>query len=89
MVLMRARVGGGADCVQVRGGERSAAALREVAGEKIAAAGGRVDYIDLRDVQTLEAVEQVGKQEVLMAVGIWWGDQGIRLLDNIVLPVVP
>jgi pantoate--beta-alanine ligase len=64
-------------------GERSARELERVAREPLEAASARIDYVELRDADTLAEIPgNVGDRGVL-AVACWLG--ATRLIDNIVL----
>jgi pantoate--beta-alanine ligase len=64
-------------------GERSARELERLAREPLEASGARVDYVELRDAETLAEIPgNVGERGVL-AVACWFGPT--RLIDNIVL----
>ena len=66
-----------------RGGERAAAGLLAAARAEIAAAPlARIDYLELRDAETLAAIDQVERPAVL-AVAAFFGTT--RLIDNVVL----
>ena len=43
----------------------------------------KIDYIAVVDNQTLEPVEKITENEVLLAVAVKFGD--IRLIDNVIL----
>jgi len=64
----------------VREGERSAAALRGIIETGIVAAGGGVDYVEIVDAVTLEAVTQVTSPTVV-AIAAKFGT--VRLIDNV------
>jgi pantoate--beta-alanine ligase len=64
-------------------GERSARALERVAREPVEAAGAKIEYVELRDADTLaELPEKVGERGVL-AIACRVG--ATRLIDNLVL----
>lgn len=63
-------------------GERDAEALSELVVQSIEAAGGRVDYVDVRDRDTLASLTTV-EGPALIAVAAWFGKA--RLLDNLLL----
>jgi pantoate--beta-alanine ligase len=64
-------------------GERSARELERVARAPLEAARARVDYVELRDADTLAEIPgNVGERGVL-AVASWFG--ATRLIDNVVL----
>jgi pantoate--beta-alanine ligase len=64
-------------------GERSARELERVAREPVEAAGARIEYVELRDADTLaELPEKVGERGVL-AIACRVG--ATRLIDNLVL----
>jgi pantoate--beta-alanine ligase len=66
----------------VDGGERDASALAAAVAETIADAGGRVDYVELRDPATLDAVAAV-TGTTLLATAAHFG--AVRLIDNVEL----
>jgi pantoate--beta-alanine ligase len=45
--------------------------------------GGRVEYAEIRDPETLEAVERLDGRAALIAVAVWIGD--VRLIDNAII----
>jgi pantoate--beta-alanine ligase len=55
--------------------------VAEFTGE-IEAAGGRVEYAELRHPETLESVSELG-DKTLFAVAVWMGD--VRLIDNAIV----
>jgi len=71
--------------------EGDATAVADVAAhvsEAIAAAGGKVDYVELVDACSLSPVEDASKQATLLAVAAHFDarDTGtVRLIDNIVI----
>jgi pantoate--beta-alanine ligase len=64
-------------------GERDAAALAVTAGERIAAAGARVDYVEVVHPDTLRPVA-VAEPGSVMLVAAFVGKT--RLIDNLRLP---
>ncbi|PWA83090.1 pantoate--beta-alanine ligase [Artemisia annua] len=58
--------------------------LRRSVIEKIEAAGGKVDYVEIVDQKCLEAVEEI-KNGVVVCVAAWFGK--VRLIDNIEIDV--
>jgi pantoate--beta-alanine ligase len=70
--------------IAAESGERNAAKLTEIVRQEIETeplAG--IDYIAVVDNETLEPIEKVGENPVLVAVAVRFGD--IRLIDNVVL----
>ncbi|MGM0574141.1 MAG: pantoate--beta-alanine ligase [Myxococcota bacterium] len=63
----------------VKTGERDADAVRARMEAIIDNAGGRVDYAELVDTDTLTPVQHI-EGEVVVAVAAWFGD--VRLIDN-------
>ena len=67
-----------------KGGERNANRLAEIVRTTIEAEPlARVDYVNVADAETLEAVERVDERAVLLAVAAYVGKT--RLIDNTVL----
>jgi pantoate--beta-alanine ligase len=66
-----------------RRGERDAGALRARARERLAAAGARVDYVEIVDPDSLAPVAQAGPGSVML-VAAFVGTT--RLIDNVRLP---
>jgi pantoate--beta-alanine ligase len=64
-------------------GERDAEALRRRARERIAAAGARVDYVEVVDAGTLAPVARAEPGSVML-VAAFVG--ATRLIDNVALP---
>ena len=65
-------------------GESKAGNLTEIVRETLEKEPlARIDYIALVDNETLEPVEKIAENEVLLAVAVFFGK--IRLIDNIVL----
>ncbi|GKA09342.1 pantoate--beta-alanine ligase [Tanacetum coccineum] len=58
--------------------------LRRSVIEKIEAAAGKVDYVEIVDQKCLEAVEEI-KNGVVVCVAAWFGK--VRLIDNIEIGV--
>ncbi len=65
------------------GGERDAEALRRRARERIAAAGARVDYVEIVDATTLAPLPRAAPGSVML-VAAFVGTT--RLIDNVTLP---
>jgi pantoate--beta-alanine ligase len=63
------------------GGERQAAALQAAAREPISAAATRVDYVEVRDAQTLQPISERIDGFAVIAVAAYIGKT--RLIDNI------
>ncbi|CAL8470226.1 g9768 [Coccomyxa elongata] len=55
--------------------------LHDAVATRVSEAGGRVDYVEVVDASTLEAVEDASKQRTLIAVAAFFGS--VRLIDNI------
>ncbi|WP_428265278.1 pantoate--beta-alanine ligase [Haliangium sp.] len=71
----------------LQSGERATEALLAAARAPIeAAAGARIDYVELRDAATLESIERVDAPAVL-AMAVFFGKT--RLIDNTVLDLAP
>ena len=71
----------------VGGGEKDAAVIRESMVEIIEKEpSARIDYIEIRDGETLELIDQVGKG-TLIALAVFIGQ--IRLIDNLVISNLP
>lgn len=65
-------------------GERNAARLAEIVREKIETEPlAKVDYVAVVDNETLEPVERIGEDAVLIAVAVRFGN--VRLIDNTIL----
>ena len=65
-------------------GERNAARLAEIVREKIEIEPlAKIDYVAVVDNETLEPVERIGEDAVLIAVAVRFGDT--RLIDNTIL----
>ncbi|WIA18346.1 hypothetical protein OEZ85_009811 [Tetradesmus obliquus] len=70
----------------------SAAAIAAEVRQRITAAGGEVDYVQLRDADNLHEVADAAAQATLLAVAAWFPakDRGtVRLIDNMVLGQLP
>lgn len=66
----------------VKNGARKTAPLLEEAKKSVTAAGGRVDYFESVDAESLEPVSSV-ERPVLFAAAVFYGTT--RLIDNIVV----
>ncbi|BDA44254.1 Pantoate-beta-alanine ligase [Coccomyxa sp. Obi] len=55
--------------------------LHDAVASRISEAGGRVDYVEVVDASTLEAVEDASSQRTVIAVAAFFGS--VRLIDNI------
>eukprot|EP00879_Flechtneria_rotunda_P006695 GHRR01007035.1.p2 GENE.GHRR01007035.1~~GHRR01007035.1.p2 ORF type:complete len:132 (+),score=43.19 GHRR01007035.1:1962-2357(+) len=56
--------------------------------QQITAAGGQVDYVELRDADNLQPITDLSQQRTLLAVATWFPAKGkgtVRLIDNTVL----
>lgn len=70
--------------IAVKEGERSAARLTEIVREKIAAEPlAQIDYVAIVDAETLEPVEKIAENTVLIAVAARFGNT--RLIDNTII----
>ena len=68
----------------VKEGERNAARLTEIIREKIETEPlAQIDYVAIVDAETLEPVEKIGENAVLIAVAARFGN--VRLIDNTVI----
>ena len=68
----------------VREGERNAVQIAEIVREKIAAEPlAQLDYVAIVDADTLEPVERIAENAVLIAVAAHFGST--RLIDNTVI----
>lgn len=68
----------------VNGGERNALKITELVRQTIESEPlSKIDYIAVVDNTTLEPVEKITENEVLLAVAVKFGD--IRLIDNVIL----
>ncbi|KAJ4850987.1 hypothetical protein Tsubulata_033384 [Turnera subulata] len=61
-------------------GHKSCTMLRDCVVQAITEAGGKVDYAEIVDQESLEAVEEI-KNPVVFCVAAWFGK--VRLIDNI------
>lgn len=69
---------------QVREGELSVRVARETASSVIAQqAGTRIDYLEIRDAETLVQLDQIRPGGTLVALAVFVG--GTRLIDNILI----
>ncbi len=67
-----------------RNGERNATNLEQIVRDKIETEPlARIDYVAVVDNQTLEPLDSIGDNEVLIAVAVFFGE--VRLIDNTVL----
>ena len=70
--------------IAARNGERNASNLAEIVRKKIETEPlAQIDYIAVVDNETLEPIERIGENAVLIAVTVRFGN--VRLLDNTVL----
>ena len=70
--------------IAAKNGERNASNLAEIVREKIETEPlAQIDYVAVVDNETLEPVEKIGENAVLIAVTVRFGN--VRLLDNTVL----
>lgn len=53
--------------------------LRELVIKEINGAGGRIDYVEIVNQESLEAVDEI-KSPVVICVAVWFGT--VRLIDN-------
>ena len=63
-------------------GESSSAALVAEFTAAVELVGARVEYAEIRDRETLEAVERLDGR-ALLAVAVWIGE--VRLIDNAII----
>jgi pantoate--beta-alanine ligase len=65
-------------------GERDAVRLAQIVREKIAGEPlAQIDYVEIVDEETLEPIEKIGENAVLIAVAVRFGET--RLIDNTIL----
>ena len=64
-------------------GERCAKTIKEIVANQVASSGGRIDYIECVNQNTLEPVDFI-TDSVFVAVAAYYGDT--RLIDNCILP---
>lgn len=70
--------------IAAREGERNAVRLAEIVREKVATEPlAQLDYVAVVDNETLEPVEKVGEDAVLIAIAARFGN--VRLIDNTVI----
>lgn len=63
-------------------GERTASALAEIVKKRIAAEpAATLDYVAVVERESLEPVEKIGDEEILIAAAVYFGS--IRLIDNV------
>ena len=68
----------------VKNGERNALKISEIVRQMLETEPlSKIDYIAVVDNQTLEPIEKITENEVLLAVAVKFGD--IRLIDNVIL----
>nr|XP_043621270.1 pantoate--beta-alanine ligase [Erigeron canadensis] len=67
-----------------KNGKSICSELRRSVIESIEAAGGKIDYVEIVDQESLESVEQI-KSGVVICVAAWFGK--VRLIDNIEIDV--
>ena len=68
----------------VRSGERNALKISDSVRQTLETEPlAQTDYIAVIDNQTLEPIEKIGENEVLLAVAVNFG--GVRLIDNVIL----
>ncbi|MFS7930310.1 putative pantoate--beta-alanine ligase (AMP-forming) [Helianthus anomalus] len=65
-------------------GNNNCSELRRSVIESIEAAGGKIDYVEIVDQESLETVEEI-KDGVVVCVAAWFGK--VRLIDNIEIDV--
>ncbi|KAI3514542.1 hypothetical protein L1887_13038 [Cichorium endivia] len=66
-------------------GKNICSELRRLVIESIEAAGGKVDYVEIVDQESLEAVKEITNGGVVMCVAAWFGK--VRLIDNMEIDV--
>lgn len=65
-------------------GERNATVLEQIVRDKIESEPlARIDYVAVVDYSTLEPIEKIEDNEVLIAVAVFFGD--VRLIDNTII----
>ncbi|MCY7376012.1 MAG: pantoate--beta-alanine ligase [Pyrinomonadaceae bacterium] len=70
--------------IAAKEGERNAVRLAEIVREKIESESfAQLDYVAVVDGETLEPVEKIGENAVLIAVAVRFGN--VRLIDNTIL----
>ena len=71
---------------RIKAGARTAAPVVARARRRIESAGeARIDYLELVDAETMQAVSRIGKRRLLLAAAVFFGEA--RLIDNLeVLP---
>ncbi|MCB1023140.1 MAG: pantoate--beta-alanine ligase [Acidobacteria bacterium] len=70
--------------IAVEGGERKTADLTEIVRNEIESEPlAKIDYIAFVDNETLDPVEKIGSNAVLIALAVRFGD--VRLIDNMVI----
>ncbi|OMP08235.1 Pantoate-beta-alanine ligase [Corchorus olitorius] len=62
-----------------QGGLVKCGQLKDLAIQTITQAGGRIDYAEVVDQESLEAVEEI-KSPVVFCIAAWFGK--VRLIDN-------
>lgn len=68
----------------VKDGESNALKISEIVTKTIESEPlAKIDYVAVVDNETLEPVEKIGENEVLLAVAVYFG--AIRLIDNVIL----
>lgn len=68
----------------VKNGERNVLKITQIVRQTIETEPlARIDYIAVADNETLEPVEKIGENEVLLAVAVFFGE--VRLIDNVIL----
>lgn len=65
-------------------GERNAADLTEIVKNRITTEPlARLDYVAVADRDSLQTVENIGDEETLIMIAVYFGD--VRLIDNVIL----
>lgn len=65
-------------------GERNASDLTEIVRNRLAAEpAARLDYVDVVDRDSLQPIDRIGDNEVLIVIAAFIGD--VRLIDNVIL----
>lgn len=68
----------------VKNGERNALKISQIVRQTIETEPlARIDYIAVVDNETLEPIEKITENEVLLAVAVFFGE--VRLIDNVIL----
>jgi pantoate--beta-alanine ligase len=70
--------------IAAKNGERNTAKLAEIVRERIESEPlARIDYVAVVEKETLEYIEKIGENPVLVAVAVRFG--AVRLIDNVII----